>query len=224
VTAQSSIEQVFAHALYFGSTESMVPWEWLQDSRDKRFLMTEHERVAMLLKAVNGESFAVPEWARLCGAPLLDAEFVIKKDGKMLDVVIPLFVQAKTALRSALTGIIDEADAAVPTITKNLREILRGRVLTVPDESTLGVPRDRVIAHSPGAALAYALRLVLDPNKPFRRQLRQCTYSDCGNFALVKPPSTRGKPRDYFCSAEHDAEHAKKQGRERKRKQRSRAK
>lgn len=222
---QQSIEQWFATTLYFGTTESMIPWDWLAESKNERFLMTDHERVEMLLKAVNGESFPILQWSRLCGAPLVEGAFVIKdKDGKKPDISIPLYERAKPALRAALEGVIQEPDKAVATIAKNAREILRGKVLTVPDESNLKVPCDRVIAHSPGAALIYALRLVLDPNKPFRRRLRQCKLAECGRFALVKPPSSRGKPRDYFCCDEHDDEHAKKQGRERKRKQRSRAK
>ena len=163
-TPEQSIEQLMAGLLYESTTESMIPGDWLRESGEEWKLMTDWERVELLLKAVNGESIPVREWSRLCGAPLSASAFNIAVKGKTdsPDFTVPLYEQAKPSLRAALDGVIREPDVAVVKIEKNAREILRGRVLMVTEEVG-GVPRDRVIAHSIGAALVFALRLVLDP-------------------------------------------------------------
>ena len=208
-------EQGIAALLYATSTESLIPWDWLEASRVQQLLMTDWKRVDMLLRAVNGESIRVQEWTRLCGAPLASPMFNITIEGtKLADLPVPLMDQAKRALRGALEGIIRDEETAVPEIDKNLAAIVAGKVITVEEESERGVPRERVIAHSVGAALAHSLRIVVDPEKPFIRRLQQCALPECGRFALVKPPSGRGQPPKHYCSEAHRKRHRKEQFKE----------
>ncbi len=209
-----------AVVLYAGATDSMIPWDWISQSKGFGTFMTEHERVEMLLDAVNGERLLVKEWTRLCGAPLKGAiEVVPPTEGSSTWVWeeqrVPLIQQARDSLREALEGILREPEKAVPEITENVAKIVDGRVIRVTEISELGVPRDRMIAHSIGAALIFALTLVLDDGRPYRRLLRQCALPACGRFALGTPPKTRGMPSNFYCSDEHRRTHRRQQATER---------
>jgi hypothetical protein len=243
--------------LYASTTESMIPWDWLAESRDSAPCLSERERTEMLLQAVNGDWIPFREWTRLCGAPLKNP--MLRQEGGRVpagkkpipmggigpfpgaDPVavtpptptpagtggryngpwdeqwIPLVGEAREPLRAALQALIREPETAVPEIAKNITSISSGRVLRVTEISERGVLRDRVIAHSIGAALIFALGLILDPHKPYRRQLRQCALPapECGRFAFGDPPQTRGQPPNFYCSDEHRGKHRKQQNSER---------
>ncbi len=201
-------EQGFAALLYACTTESMIPWEWLEESRDPKLLMTEWERVDVLLRAVNGKRLSVREWSRLCGAPLGGPLKI--GGGKLLDLELPLMKQASMSLRKALEGIISRRRGeAAAVIDKNAVAMLRGRLIVVDEAPVQDVPRQRVIAHSIGPALLHSLLLVIDPGRPFRRRLRQCAWPTCGHFALGKPPSGKGQPPKHYCSKSHKEQHRK---------------
>jgi hypothetical protein len=200
--------------LYAATTDSQIPWEWITQSRSPELFMTERERVEVLLKAVNGESVAVREWSRLCGAPLKGGPLILE-GSSWNDQRVPLVAQARQALRAALEGFVREPDAAAPEILANAAVISDGRVLRVMELSEDGVPRDRVIAHSIGAALIFALSIALDRDRPYRRLLRQCEWPECGRFAFVTPPELRGQPPNFYCSGEHRLSHRREQSRQR---------
>jgi hypothetical protein len=194
------IAETMSNLLYAATTDSMVPWTWLDESSGG-WSMPPDERLKTLLHAVNGEPLPVRQWTRFVGAPL---SAPLAWDTSMDDVAIPLPERVRLALRAALEAVISEPDKAVPEIVANTKKIVTGRVITVPDLSLQG---ERVIAHSIGGALSHALRLLIDSNE--HRRLRKCHHGACGRFALVALPTTRGKPPKYFCSSEHRAEHRK---------------
>lgn len=229
-----------APLLYAATTESLIPWEWLSESRKSELFMSEEERAEMFLRAVNGDSLPVREWTRLCGAPLNNQALPISVDSpelvawwrartplsnqaspisvegiKLADVTVPLFDQPRQSLRAALEGIMHAPETAVPEIDKNAKAIVDGRVIHVTEVCDDGVMRDRVIAHSIGAALIFTLRLILDPDKSFRRRLRQCAFDKCGRFAFGALPATRGQPPHFYCSEGHRDAHRKQQNKER---------
>lgn len=221
VTPRSKVQAI--PAIFYGATttESLVPWEWLDKSRGK-FSMTEWERAETLLRAVNGKPLKVREWMRLCGAPLTGSAFKFQGDG-LDEAWMPLVEIARAPLQAALEAVIRDPHAAVPEIGKNSAEILDGRLIRVPEHAGDGTLRDRVIAYNIGAALIFTLTLVIDPGKPFRKRLRQCAH--CGRFALGKPRETRGKPPNFFCpGTTHQADYIKQQQNRRKARQRRRHK
>jgi hypothetical protein len=203
--------QVFAEMLYASTTESRIPWRWLAESRKGLLLLTEWERVEMFLRAINGESLKVREWTRFCGAPLTVPGFTIKGDAaKWEDLPIPLFEIPRLRLKETLEAVIRSPDHAIPEIDRNAKTLTRSRVLTVSEEFAPGTPRDRVLAHDVASALIYALRLVLDKDKPFWKRLQQCEFSGCGRFVLAKPHGGKGRPRDYSCpGTDHGAQRKK---------------
>jgi len=208
-------EQAFASLLYACTTDSLIPWDWLEESRNQRLLMTEWERVETLLRAANGERLRVREWSRLCGAPLGGP---FKLDRKLADLQVPLIEKARQPLRDAIGAAVRHREETVPEISKNTAAILADRLITVQGEPD--ALRERVIAHSIGAALLHALRLAIDPAKPFQRRLRQCGLPECARFALGKPPSGKGQPPTHYCSVLHKERHRKQQVRDWKREQR----
>lgn len=213
---RTEIRDLRAFLLYQMTTETRIPWEWIQQTKGSEHCMTERERVEMLLRAVNGDGFPRRDWERLCGAPLNAQAFVTGGDLTVFDKPgVPLIDSARTALRGALEGIRREPDRAIPEIAANTKRILDGRVIRIAEISKLGVPRDRVIAESVGSALVFALTLVLDRERPYRRLLRQCALDECGRFALGKPPKTRGMPPNFYCSEEHRDAYRRQQAAER---------
>jgi hypothetical protein len=199
--------------LYACTTESLIPWEWISESRNSGPFMSERERADLLLNAVNGDWLRVREWARFCGAPLSNLKFQISVEGSSWDdQKVPLVDQARDPLRATLEAVMREPETAIP-IEKSAAAITDGRVIRITEVSEHGVPRDRIIAHSIGPALIFALGLILDPDKPYRRLLRQCAM--CKRFAFGPPPETRGQPPNYYCSDEHRDTHRRQQNRER---------
>lgn len=202
--------------LYQMTTDSMVPWDWIKQSKGSEHCMTERERVEMLLRAVNGEAYPRLEWERFCGAPLNANLFVTGSAASVFEKPgVPLRDDARESLRGALEGIRHEPETAVPEIAANTVKILDGRVIRIAEISADGVPRDRVIAESIGSALVFALTLVIDPERPYRRLLRQCALPECGRFALGEPPKTRGMPPSFYCCKEHQHTHRRRQATER---------
>lgn len=201
--------------LLAATTDSMIPWEWIGESRNPEFYMSERERAEMLLGAANGESFPVREWSRICGAPLTGGPLHVEGSSwsHWSGQLVALVEQARLPLRAALTALIREPDTAVPEIFANAAAITDGRVLRVMEIAENGAVRDRVIAHSIGAALIFALSLFLDA--AYRRLLRQCEWPTCGNFAFGSPPKTRGQPAKFYCSKEHRMNHQREQSRQR---------
>lgn len=214
---RTEIRDLRAWFIYQMTTETSVPWDWIRRSKGSEHCMTERERVEMLLRAVNGEGFTRREWERLCGAPLNAEQFVSgSKDPSVFEKPgVPLMESARNPLRGALEGIRREPEVAVPEIAANAVKILDGRVIRIAEVSEKGVPRDRVIAESVGSALIFALTLVLDAERPYRRLLRQCALPECGRFALGTPPKTRGMPPNFYCSDEHRYAHRRQQATER---------
>src|SRR5882724_2139304 len=208
-------DQVLATFLYANTTESLIPWDWLDKSRTPELLMDERERVEALLQAANGQGLTLREWNRLCGAPLTGVTIAGSDTLR-----IPLMDKARLSLRAALEAAVRTPESSIAEINQNAKAIAADRVISVPGFSDRGEPRDRIIAHSIGPALIYALRLLLDPgkpdpDKPFRRCLRQCAYADCGRFGLTVPPESRGQPPNFFCSDDHQERYRKKQNLER---------
>jgi hypothetical protein len=203
--------QVFATLLYGATTKSPIPWEWLSQSRKERLLMTEGERAHMFLRAMNGESLRVREWERFCGAPLALPAISFKGDrATWEDLPIPLLERARLPLKQALEAVIRSPDEAIPEIDGNATAITRDKVIRISEKFESSAPRDRVIAHDIGVAMADALRLILDTGKPFRKRLRQCEYTQCAHFAFGEPPSTKGRPRAFFCpETDHGARRKK---------------
>ncbi len=213
---RNEIRDLRAFLVYQMTTETNIPWEWIQKTKDSEHCMTERQRVEMLLRAVNGDGFPRRDWERLCGAPLNAQKFVTGTDLSVFDKPgVPLMDDARDALRGALEGIRRKPDEAAPEIASNAKKILDGRVIRIAEISKLGVPRDRVIAENVGAALIFALTLVLDGERPYRRLLRQCAFGECGRFALGTPPKTRGMPPNFYCNEDHRDSHRRQQSAER---------
>jgi hypothetical protein len=225
--------------LYASTTDSMIPWEWLAKDSALAYV-TEQERVDMLLRAANGDCLPVPEWTRICGAPLNNSMLSVSPTSQQAEDLrqfwadhsnregsgthssswwdeqrIPLVDQAREALHAALEVIVKKREAQVPEIAKNVAGILAGRVIRVTELSEHGVLRERVIAQSPGAALILALSLIVDSEKPYRRRLRQCALPVCSRFAIGVPPETRGQPPNFYCSDKHRDEHRRQRNKER---------
>jgi hypothetical protein len=203
--------------LYAAATDTLIPWDWITTSRDSAPFMVERERVRMLLDAVNGEWIQVNDWSRLCGARLDGGPIRVDSSSwKAWSAQrIPLVEEARRPLRAALEGLLRDPENAVPEVRANILSITDGRVISIREVSHDGVQRDRVIAHSIGAALIFSLGLVFDPGKPYRRELRQCALPRCGKFALGKPSERRGQPANFYCLHDHRSEYRKQQNRER---------
>jgi hypothetical protein len=209
--------------LYASTTESLIPWDWISESRSAGLFMAERERAQTLLRAVNGDSLPVREWGRFCGAPLNNPMFRVSVEGSSLDDLrVALLDQAKNPLRAALEAVIHDPEAAIPEIGRNAAAITDGRVVRITEISEHGVLRERVIAHSIGSALIFALALVIDLGKPYRKALRQCALPACSRFALGDPPETRGQPPNFYCpKTDHRVSHRRQQASERQAARRS---
>ncbi len=214
MSVTNEIRDLRAWMVHQMTTDSMIPWEWIKQSKGTDLFMAEREQVEMLLRVVNGERFQLREWERLCGAPLDAKRFVTGDPGVFDKPGVALWDNAQVPLRAALEGILREPATAVPEIAGNALKILDGRVIRVMEISG-GVPRDRMIAESIGSALIFALTLVLDPQRPYRRLLRQCALTQCGHFALGVPPKTRGMPANFYCIEDHRIAHHRQQSAER---------
>ena len=214
-------DQIVPGLLYMSTTESLIPWEWISESRNDELYMTEVERAETLLRVANGESLKVWEWHKLCGARLDMGALRVANQAAWDDLSIPLVDETRLSLRTALDAALRDPYDAVREIEKNAAKITSGRVLTITEISEQGVPRDRVIAHGIGPALIFALCLILDPEKPFRRKLRQCELPACARYEFGNPPQTRGQPPNFYCSDEHRLTHNRQQSNERKAAQRA---
>ncbi|MGH9644843.1 MAG: hypothetical protein ACRD3Q_20765 [Terriglobales bacterium] len=202
--------------LYGATTQTLIPWEWISESRDSETFMNENERAKALLRAVNGDSLTVEEWHRFCGARLQGGLLRMEAMGSNWERQrVPLIDEAKLPLRAALEAAMREAETAISEIQRNSSVITDSRVLRVLELSKDGVPRDRVIAHSIGPALIFALSIIVDRDKPYRRLLRQCEWPSCGNFAFDSPPETPGQPPNYYCSDKHQLNHRRERAKER---------
>jgi hypothetical protein len=189
-------------------TKSKIPWEWLAEARKAVPFMAEPERVETLLRALNGESLRVLDWSRLCGAPLDYPAAWVKP--------VPLWEPQRLELRDSLEWAVRDPDAAISQIADASIEVTDCNVISVTERADEGGLRERIIAHSIGPALVHALSIVLDAHKPYRSLLRQCQWSECGAFAIGKPPTTQGQPPNHYCNDEHRDSHRKQLGRERK--------
>jgi hypothetical protein len=190
--------------LYQLTTESMIPWDWLAKTGTTELLMTERERVEMLVGAVNGDWFAVRDWDRFCGAPLKGGWLSIEGAG-WADQRVPLLNEAQVSIRAALEGAMSEPETAIAEILANVNLMTSKRVIIVPEFPENGEPSDRFIAHDIGTAALLTLRITLQES--YRRLLRRCALASCGRIGLGTPSRSRGQPPNFYCSDEHRAQH-----------------
>jgi hypothetical protein len=196
-------------AMFYFSTTSAIPWEDLQESRKSGFVLMPRERCELLLRAVNGDSLPVRDWHRLVGARVQDLPD---------DTQMGLFRGAIPALKVALNRVVEEPATAIQAMGLNAAEIVNGEVAIFPEFSRVDstwVIRERVIAHSVGAALVHALTLFLDASLEFGRLLRRCSFAECGRFAFGDPPDSPGQPPNFYCNKQHRLDDKRARARER---------
>jgi hypothetical protein len=127
-----------------------------------------------------------------------------------------LFEHAIPPLRASLHRIVAHPKTAIIEIGADLAQIIDGQYFVYPEVEFDGqnlVERERVIAKSLGIALAYTLKLLLNPELGGR--LRQCGWQECGRFALGEPPKKSGQPPTFYCDGEHRRADILRQARER---------
>jgi hypothetical protein len=193
MNVQTSEEMVAA--LLYLVPPTTVPWDELLATTAHVEPLTQRERCELLLRTVNGERLPASLWSRLVGA-----------NESTPEIETPVFKGALPALRAALTRVVKNPATAIKDVGTNSAEIVNDAVLVLPRVSVVGrrwVASERLVARSRGHALAYALNLFLDPDKPFGRYLRQCQWSECGRFAIVRPRKTRGQPPTHYCDSTH---------------------
>jgi hypothetical protein len=183
---------------WFGSTDHLVPWDKLHAVLKSTEPLSQQERCALLLRAVNGDQLSALDWKRLVGAPLADG---------LRAGTFTTPEEAREPLRAALGRVVEDPGTAIDAMGRNINEIRNDYVLTVPVVTVKGRTwklQERVVARYASEALIYALSLFVDPAKPFGKSLRRCAYAECGRFALAGQPTGRpGHPPKYFCNAEH---------------------
>jgi hypothetical protein len=211
----TSHEQLLSWSLYQARTDSQIDWEKLKQLRDRVPLLNDRERCELLLRAVNGDALPVDDWHRLVGAPLSPGAVAFSMPKGAL---VPLYEDARAPLRAALERVVADPYTAKEAITGNASQILKGSVIELPAHVRSGrkwVKRRRVVAESLGPALIHALDLFLDDPEKLGSLLRRCMLPECGKFAMGQPPTTRGQPRNFYCTREHQRKHARLAGKER---------
>jgi hypothetical protein len=216
----TDLNELAADVLWNSTTGGVVDWQSVRDALNAVEPLTSRERCELLLKCANGDALTAAEWSSLVGAPL--SPNVV---GPLTLGLSPLGVRAPKDARKALIAVLEQIGGewdppGAPH--KNAAEIVNGNVLVMPELSvkkvrgrTERVRRSRVLARSPGEALIYALNLMLDPTREFAAELRRCTLTACGRFALERAPSGPGQPPNYFCCDEHRVEYKREQTRKR---------
>jgi hypothetical protein len=112
-------------------------------------------------------------------------------------------------LREQLSDVVQNPDSA--TAEYGIKyAMLNGHVVVVPlvhltDEQDVQV-RELVLARDVRFAAHYAVCRLLDPDGPFASKLCQCRLESCGKFFFEQRPESGGRPRRYYCCAEHMAE------------------
>lgn len=195
VTAE---RRVLSARLYLASTDGAVPWIQLSEIKTGYPPLAPRERCEIFLRAVNGELVKIRDWNRLVGVPLLK--------GLAEDVHVELFKEP-LPFRLWLNRIIEDPETAFSERGAQVNALmLNGAYFIFPEvEFTDGVriTRERVIARTLDAALQYALNLFFDPELQYGRQLRKCSWQECGKFALSEASNKPGQPRSFFCDDSH---------------------
>jgi hypothetical protein len=154
--------------------------------------LTERDYVQNLLDCVNAGRITRQRWASwVSGAELPgddDASVAIDSGDA----------------RAWLEQIVEDLPKARRTMRARWESAVNGKLLLIPRLDSRGVTY-RVIAGSLGVAMGYGFTLLLDPTKPFGKDLCHCLYSKCQKFFFVQkvPGVTRARRRS--CSAEHGA-------------------
>jgi hypothetical protein len=160
--------------------------------------LTERDFVQYLLDSVNAGRITRQRWASwVSGAELPgsdDASVAIDSDAALwLEQIVSDLPKARRAMRARWESAVN------------------GKLILIPRLDSRGVTY-REIAGSLGVAMGYAFVLLLDPTKPFGKDLCRCGYSKCQKFFFVQKVPGVTRVRRRSCSAEHavlmDAEDA----------------
>jgi hypothetical protein len=193
---------------YLGSANQSIPWDKLNELKKGYAPLSPRERCDIFLRGINGDRLKVREWNRLVGVPVHESMNESSDMG--------LFEHAIPPLRASLDRIVEHPKTAIIDIGSSLAKIIDGEYFVFPEVEFDGqafVERERVVATSLGIALAYALKLFLNPE--IGGLLRKCGWQECGRFALGEPPKTSGQPPTFYCDDEHRRADILRQARER---------
>lgn len=180
-------------------------------------ILTEREYIEAALAFANGDP---------------NAEFLgwldgVRRDPKpvqpglsQIEEVEKDFPNLRTELREGLTYLTQND----PEHRRGTVENLTGWIAIFPvfrsEPDGLKV-QHRILAADTRAGMHYALALLLDPSRPYGKDLCQCQLEECGRFFFqIKPPT--GRPQRRYCCSDHmDKAHELNSG-ERVRKSRER--
>jgi hypothetical protein len=114
------------------------------------------------------------------------------------------FAPEREAFRSALTAIVMKD--TTPALVADWRRRAEGLIL-LPTFGQGHVSYRLIVIEyfSPplGAQFAYVLLLLLDPERPFGRDLCQCRLEGCGRFFFTSPNPKGGRPQRLYCNPTH---------------------
>lgn len=188
-------DQIKSVLAFAANTNDVIRWDELRAllgaSPDP---LTDRARVELLLSGVNGDPLRLDEWNGLAGAPLVVS-------GRPEAIRLPREIRAQ--LEADLARFVDGSPGVRDRIAATAAALAARSVLIAPTWRGKAGRADRVIAHSAGGGLAYALWLATDPAGPWRDALSRCQLSSCLRFFLRPDPVGPGAPRRAFCRDEH---------------------
>ncbi len=178
-------------ALYnAGNTRDVINWEKLaQRAQQVELAPTDRERVALVVRAANGEKLSGRQRNQLVGLPVLS--------GAAVDDAVGLTDALRNRLHVGLAVLVDGPDNRRTNLWNALVELVGSSVVLAPSWTSRG-RRDRLIASGIGGALSYGLLLIADQQGEFFRDLARCQYGACGAF-FFKQRLGKGRPSDYCC-------------------------
>lgn len=189
-------EELQSALLYASNTLNAINWKQLRESLASAPPgLTEREHCELLLAAANGEPLTGQQWNQLVGVRV---QFGI--DGR--HVALP--EDARVGLVASLRLIVEGRPADRTALANDAASIAASNVIISPEFSPKHGRRDRVIATGMPGAIAFGLWLLLDPKRPFGRDLCRCQYSECLQFFFKRPAAGGvGAPGRRYCSASH---------------------